>query len=123
MGCGQCSERLSDGDLVLASASEDQEAWQRGAPLLLRAQNLARRLMETPANEMTTKFDGKLLRRISKVLVVNRRLHQVIQDYTIESYDARARWSFRDPKLQLSPFRELTLETREIKDPLAATHK
>ena len=55
-GCGQCSERLSDGDLVFSSASEDQEAWQRGV-LFASGQNLARRLMETPANEMTpTKF-------------------------------------------------------------------
>ncbi|OWK06978.1 LAP3 [Cervus elaphus hippelaphus] len=36
--------------------SEDQEAWQRGV-LFASGQNLARRLMETPANEMTpTKF-------------------------------------------------------------------
>ena len=49
-------ERLSDGDLVLSSASEDQEAWQRGV-LFASGQNLARRLMETPANEMMpTKF-------------------------------------------------------------------
>ena len=55
-GCGQCCERLSDGDLVFSSASEDQEAWQRGV-LFASGQNLARRLMETPANEMTpTKF-------------------------------------------------------------------
>ncbi|XP_040118323.1 cytosol aminopeptidase-like [Oryx dammah] len=32
--------------------SEDQEAWQRGV-LFASGQNLARRLMETPANEMT----------------------------------------------------------------------
>lgn len=41
---------------MLASASEDQEAWAERRPSLL-GQNLARRLMETPANEMTpTKF-------------------------------------------------------------------
>ena len=49
-------ERLSDDDLVLAFASGDQEAWQRGV-LFASGQNLARHLMETPANEMTpTRF-------------------------------------------------------------------
>ena len=53
---GQCLERLSDRDPVLPSASGDQEAWQRGV-LFASGQNLARQLMETPANEMTpTKF-------------------------------------------------------------------
>lgn len=49
-------ERLSAPDLEFPSASGDQEAWQRGV-LFASGQNLARHLMETPANEMTpTRF-------------------------------------------------------------------
>lgn len=52
----QCLQRLSDSDPVLPSASGDLEAWQKGV-LFASGQNLARQLMETPANEMTpTKF-------------------------------------------------------------------
>lgn len=41
---------------MLFSASGDQEAWQKGV-LFASGQNLARQLMETPANEMTpTRF-------------------------------------------------------------------
>lgn len=52
----QCLEKLPDNDRVLSSASGDQEAWQKGV-LFASGQNLARQLMETPANEMTpTRF-------------------------------------------------------------------
>lgn len=52
----QCLEKLPDSDRVLSSASGDQEAWQKGV-LFASGQNLARQLMETPANEMTpTRF-------------------------------------------------------------------
>lgn len=52
----QYLERLSDSDLVFSFTSGDQEAWQKGV-LFASGQNLARHLMETPANEMTpTKF-------------------------------------------------------------------
>lgn len=53
---GRCLGTLSDGDPVLPSPSGDQEAWQKGV-LFASGQNLARQLMETPANEMTpTRF-------------------------------------------------------------------
>lgn len=48
----RCLERLPDSDPVLSPASGDQEAWHKGV-LFASGQNLARQLMETPANEMT----------------------------------------------------------------------